>query len=99
MELPIDTILDTDPPDGKPLGEGALKLMKALYLRSSLGERLLGCGDGFTPTQIINELESLRRDGLLVVEVSGEPGAVKYRVVLTPTGAAAAWAAKFGGGA
>jgi hypothetical protein len=91
MEIPNDTTLDLSL-ETRDISEKARRLMKALYLGHPA---LVQCADthGWTPTQLVDAAETLRKAGFLRIEV--ERAALikdyKYKVVITPTGATQAW--------
>lgn len=87
MNLPTDTILDTDP---KPLPVGSGEFLKAVYLAFG---KLLELPDNWSEKQTIDALEKLRRRDLVRI-VETKDGSLELRI--TPTGAAASWLRKHG---
>jgi hypothetical protein len=81
-ELPMDTLIDRDPPY-EAMPPNAVKTMKAFYLASAVGEALLA--DGMSPTWIIDEMETMRRNGLIKIVVEGDFASdFSFRIVPTP---------------
>lgn len=75
VQLPMDTILDTDPP--AEFSPGVIELLKQLYLTPNYASQKLA--EGASPTTIIDAFETLRRQGLMQVTDDGT------HLVLRPT--------------
>jgi hypothetical protein len=94
-EIPTDTLLDRDPPVG--CGPDAILFLKALYLRDHVLRTLLADGS-MTPTELINVVEGLRRDGALrIVQIGDLLNGGGVKIEITSKGEAEAWIALHGG--
>lgn len=62
-DLPTDTIFEIEPID-PPLPAKAIELMKLFYLEFS---KQLNLPDSWSPTQVIDSAESVRRQGYFIL--------------------------------